>query len=940
MVYLRRSLAFVFQAGSAQWLPSIHKLSLLVALTAVAVVMNVEAVYAQLPIAELTSIFPPGAQAGTQSSIQVLGSNQENGELLFSHPGIVAKPKLAPRNEFFTEPQPVPGQFEITVAKDVAPGIYDVRLSGRFGVSNPRSFVVGKFAEARDNGTNRKQASAQEIALATTVSGNADATATDYYKVRLPAGKRVIIDCWAERIDSRMDGTLALLDAEGKELKRSLNSSGHDPLLDFTAPKDGEYTIAVWDFLYEGGNDYFYRLSVHDQPHIDFLFPPAGLAGTNMPATVFGRNLPGSFSSGRMLVEGSVLDAKLVNIHLPAQSDSFVVGGFLRPESALLDGTHYSFDGNASSFVGLSQVPVLIEQEPNDSPETPQVLPVPAEVAGQFYPVRDSDTFEFNMKKGETWVIETISQRLGLDTDPVMLIEKVVRDVSGKTTLSIVSQVDDPQNRNNLVGSPFDTSTDDPYFRLTADADATYRVTVRDQFGATASDPRLVYRLAIRPLQPDFRLHAVPQELQVANANEVKLTSLAVRRGGTVSLRVNIERLDGFNSEVAIHAEGLPAGVQCRSVTLESGQDTAWLVFVAGENTQNWTGPIRIVGTSEVASKKLVRQARCGAITWGTANKTLIRPEFRLARELYLAVIPEVNPAHVQAVAENVLETSLGGKVDVPLEIARRTGLTGAVKLVASNLPNEVKPADIEIPADKSAGTLAIAVTNAKARPGLYHFYLRSDAKVKYSRNPESVTQAETDLKKLGEIIAQLTTAVAERKSALDALNKQASPAAAEKSAAEQAHKDAEAKLKRATDLKTAEDKRLADLKKSTQPADVSVALISTPIHLRVVKSPLKLATSNSQVRVAKNAKSEVDVSLERKYGCSDSVELNIELPKDSSGITADKVTLAADQKSGKLVLSVAADAKSGTFALTVRAKAKFNGVDVDDSLPITLTVP
>ncbi len=938
MVYSCCPLACSIATPQKQRLKFAHKAGFMATVFAVVVVGN--SLYAQLPVAELTSISPPGGQVGSEFGVQANGSNHELGKLLFSHSGISAKPRTASRNEFLPELQPIQGQFDVTVAKDVPPGIYDVRLSGRFGVSNPRAFMVGQIPEVKDNSNNRNTSSAQVITLPVTISGIVEANATDYYKIRLTAGQRILIDCWAERIDSRMDGSLAIFGAQGKELKRSLNSNGHDPLIDFTPQIDGEYIIALWDFVFDGGADYFYRLSIHQKPHVDFVFPPAGLAGTKMPATVFGRNLPGSFSSGRMNVDGTIVDAKLVNIQLPIETDTLAVGGFLRPESVLLDGFHYGVDGNAGAFIGLSHVPVVVEQEPNNDPDAAQVVPVPAEVAGQFYPVRDADSFEFSMKKGETFIIDVLSQRLGLDTDPIMQIEKIVRDPSGKSTTSVVAQVDDPQNRNNLVGSPFDTSTDDPSYKLTADADSTYRVTVRDQFGAVGSDPRYVYRLAIRPQQPDFRLHAVPQELQVANANEVKLTSLAVRRGGTTTLKIVVERLEGFSSQVSLVVEGLPKGVECKNVLLEPGQDTAWLVFVAAEDTEQWAGSIKIVGTSEIAGKKLRHEARCGAITWGTANKTLVRPEFRLARELYLAVIPEITPAHVKAVADGVLETSLGGKIDVPLEIARRSGLTGPVKLVATNIPNEIKPADVDIAADKSSGTLSIAVTNAKARPGLYHFYLRSDAKLKYSRNPEAVTQAENDLKKLGEAIAQLTSLVAERKSALETLKQQASAAAADKMAAEQAFKDAEAKLKRANDLKTAEEKRLADVKKASQPADVSVALISTPIHLRIEKTPLKLITPDAKVSLPKNAKTEFEVTLQRKYGCADAVELTVELPKEASGVNANKASIGGDQKSAKLTLNAAADAKAGVYAATVRAKAKFNGIDVEDTLPITVTVP
>lgn len=895
----------------------------------------------QLPVTELTAISPSGATHGSQVEVQTFGANQEDGtQLQFSHPGIKAVPKQAPRNEFVRDPHPVAGKFDVSVSKDVPPGIYDVRLASRFGVSNPRSFVVGAFPEAADKGNNRPLVAAQKIELPMTVNGVADANSTDYYKLHLASGSRVLVECLAQRIDSRMDAALAIYSADGRELKRNFDSIGRDPMIDFTASAEGDYVIAVWDFFYEGGNDYFYRLNVGQQAHVDYIFPPSGLAGTRMATTLFGRNLTGGFPVGRERVDGVSLEAKPINIDLPANADTLSVGGYLQPQSADIDGISYSTPDGSSLFVGVSSVPVIVELEPNNEASAAQVVPVPCEIAGQFFPRRDADVFQFDMRKGEKYRLEVISQRMGLETDPLMIIEKLTRGAEGKITVSNVAQVDDSQGRTQLVGSPFDTSTDDPSYRLSADSDSTYRVTVRDQFGDGPSDPRWVYRFAVRPLKPDFRLHAVPEETRVANPNEVRLTSLAVRRGGTVALKVAVERRDDFDGDIAIEVEGLPAGVQCPSVVLGSNRDTVSLVFLASEDANPWAGPIRIIGRAESAGQKLIREARYGAILWGTANKTLVRPEFRLTREFYLAVVPEVIPALVKATVEPVLESSLGGKFDIPLELTRRGGFAEAVKLVAQDVPAELKPADVDIAADKSAGKLAISLTNSKLKPGVYTFHLRSDTKFKYSRNPEAVAAAEADLQKLNQVVAQLTAKAAELKTARDTTNSQSSATAAEKTAAEEAVRNADATLKRATDLKVAEEKRIADLKKSSAPADVNVALVSTPIQIRVVRSPLKLALPKAQIGIERGKKTELDVSLERKYGFSEAVELTLELPSEASGVAAEKVSLAADKSVAKLIVSAAESAKPGNVSATLRAKAKFNGVDVDDSLSVALTIP
>ena len=76
--------------------------------------------------------------------------------------------------------------------------------------------------------------------------------------------------CWAWRIDSQLDGTLMVYDPQGKEIAYNGDYYGKDPFIDFTAPEDGDYTVAVWDFVYGGGTDYFYRLLARD-PFASFV---------------------------------------------------------------------------------------------------------------------------------------------------------------------------------------------------------------------------------------------------------------------------------------------------------------------------------------------------------------------------------------------------------------------------------------------------------------------------------------------------------------------------------------------------------------------------------------------------------------------------------------------------------------------------------------------
>ena len=200
--------------------------------------------FGQLPLTELTTVYPPGTKPGTTLDVTVAGGNQEDlTALKFSHPGITAKQKQNPAPEFLKDPVPVNNTFSVTVAADVAPGVYEVRAVGRFGTSSPRGFVVGELNEIMDDGSNATLATAKKVPVGSTINGRADANVINYFKVTLKAGQQVLIDCFAQRIDSRLNATLEFYDTQGKLLRRVRDSIGDDPLIGFHAPADGDYVV-------------------------------------------------------------------------------------------------------------------------------------------------------------------------------------------------------------------------------------------------------------------------------------------------------------------------------------------------------------------------------------------------------------------------------------------------------------------------------------------------------------------------------------------------------------------------------------------------------------------------------------------------------------------------------------------------------------------------
>ncbi len=821
-------------ASTASWLPlSCGRASAfcLFAITCLAV----STAFGQLPTAQLSSVYPPGGKVGTTFDITIAGGDTDSvKQLVFSHPGITAAAKMTPATDF--EPaKPVERQFTVKIAAEVPAGSYDARVVGRFGASNPRTFVVGVLDEVTSVSANAAD-TAPAATVNQTINGLVDANKRDFVKLTLKKGQRVLIDCQARRIDSRLNGTMSLTAPNGNEISRSLDYQGQDPLIDATAPVDGDYTLALYDFVYRGGADYFYRLTIHDKPFIDFVFPPSGLAGSTTDFTLYGRNLPGGEASD-VQVGGVALQKKTVKVTLPKDdaAQQFQVAGRAEPRNATLDALQYRAENGQQLPIYFSQHPVVVEEAANDTAETAQTVTVPCEYVGQFYPQRDTDWVQFQGRKGDVFYLDFQSHRLGANVDARLVVQRVTKNDKGEETVSDVANVDDPGDRNGKLGSDFDISTDDPSYRLTCNDDATYRIMLRDQFGGNRVDPRAIYRLVIRPAQPDFRLFVVSQPVTTpVNANLVRVGGVTIRKGGTAAVKVAVQRQDGFDGEIELTTEGLPGGVSMRGVLIGATQVTATLIFEAAEDAADSMGNFRVLGKAKLGEAAVTRVARSGSVVWGTGNRLQDPPNFRVTQDLALAVIgQEVAPAYAEAGEDKVWETSRGGKLEIPVKVKRRRDFKGDLTLAANGLPGELKVANVVIKGDKAEANLAFNVTNKAAKPGVYTFFLRADTKSKLIRDELAVPAVEAEQKHLEAKVKEFDVMAKSLVQNKDAAVKTAQTATAAtkptedaaKKAIAEAQQAAEAAKKAADTLKAAEevaakDEANQELAKAVQEAE------------------------------------------------------------------------------------------------------------------------
>jgi hypothetical protein len=830
---------------------------------------------AQLPAARLLTVSPPGGQIGTTFEISLSGSDlEETTSLHFTDTNISAKPKIVAETGLAEA-----NRFVVTIASNALPGLTEVRTSGRFGISSPRAFALGQLPEVTEKPDNHARMNAMEVAVGSTVNAQADASAFDYFRFTTKKGERILIECRAASIDSRMDASMALCDWSGRELDRARDQE----LIDFVAPADGTNILKVSDFLYRGGSEYFYRLTIHQGPHIDFILPPSAVAGTTNQHIIYGRNLPGGAAAAGMTIHGKPLQQLEVTITAPVAGEPLMLEAGALP----LRGFYYHFkSGTVTSdpaFISFATGPVVGEQKENDRAESAQKVSPPCELAGQLYPAGDRDWLTFDAKKGDVYWLEIFSQRLGVPTDPFFVVQRVTKNEKGEVTASDLQEAYAADT--NVGGQEFKTSSLDPAWRFEVKEDGTYRVQVRDLFNRMSSDPRNIYRLAIRKEQPAFELAVLPQLPASRGERAVMPWAPLLRRGETLTLRVLAIRRDGFGGDISLSAQGLPPEISCVPAKIDSGKNAGLLLLTASDTASNWSGPIKVIGKSKAGDAELVREAQGGLVIWPVPDYNNETVDSRTTEELTLGVVADPAPLSIVA-ATNNLEATAGTKLKIPLLIARNGEFTEKLKLKIAGAQPLDSVKEIEVEGKATNATFELDLDKAKLSPGTHTVYFTSQTKGKYSSNTEGAKQAEAaakqaetaagqataEAKKTSEALAAAAKAAMEAEAALKSANDKlaAAKAAAEqagadekaaaaraeaeklvgeaatkakaaaetKVAAEKASTEAAAKAKTAEARKTALAALAKELTEKAKPKEVTVAVYSRPFELRVNPPP------------------------------------------------------------------------------------------------------
>ncbi|HEX4610395.1 MAG TPA: hypothetical protein VH092_19550, partial [Urbifossiella sp.] len=683
--------------------------------------------------------------------------------LYFSHPGIkaeyVAPPEPTPDPKKKDEapkkaiaPPAGPHKFKVTVDGGVPPGTYDVRAVGKWGVSNPRAFVVGEYPEVAEKEPNNDVPEAQKVEIGTTILGQiANNTDVDYSVFAGKAGQKVVISIQSSSIDSKAQPAFEVYDKANRLLAAARTMLDVPAVVDLTLPADGDYLVRTFEYAHPAGTgspDYTYRLTISTAPWVDYVFPPAVEFGKPAQVTVYGRNLPGGQPSG-FTVNGRPLEKLAVTITPPADpltAQRLAVRDHVAPVTALQDGFEYRLKGPGGSS---NPVPVYFTREKlvlkknagGTKADTAEAIPTPCEVAGMLAKKTDRDWYGFEAKKGEPVMLELTAERNGLPGDFYFS----VHNTQAKNDMMGPEQDDDTEVLHPTEF--YNRTSDPPPYRFVPPQDGKYLVAVGLRAGAEAPGPQAAYRLRVGPPKPDFRVVA-------RTYTKSYQTGSAGRQAGSEAVEIYVHRMDGFTGDVAVTAENLPAGVTAKPTAIGGTARWGVLVLDIAANAAPAVAAITVKATATVHGKQLVREARPATVTWGVQPGNNTPTVGRLAQSLVIAVRPEKAFFTLAAdPAAAVVKTGMGKdeKVSGPIFIKPGEKLTLPVKVTWASEDKQnvtvaadpVSPTPQTAPFTVAAGTqptkekaegVVTVDVKAGAFPGKYAVTLRGEAQVPFVR--------------------------------------------------------------------------------------------------------------------------------------------------------------------------------------------------------------
>jgi WD40 repeat protein len=590
---------------------------------------------------------PRGALRGTKVRMQLSGHGIEQAHaVVFSEPGINAA--IVPTDK----PTPAALAVDLEIAADARVGVHRFWVQTPLGVPTAQSFVVSAYPESSLIEPDDDPLRARTISLPAIMLGTIEKPGdVDHARFEAKAGQTVVFETLARQVGSGLDGSLAVLDEAGHVLAEGHDSeTGLDPLLIFTAPRAGSYTLRIVDADYGGSGNHFYRISAGALARVESVFPLGAEAGKKVHIDVTGVNLGEvnaiSYVPPPGAAPGTVLSVPIV---LPDGS---------RPI-------------NARQIVA-AEGPQHVESEGNDDVAHANTVATPGGVSGRIDRDGDADHFRFEAKKGQRLVLESFGRRLGTSLDSSLHVldlqgRPVPRAVVRPVAESEVAFRDHPSTGRNIRMTKWNDFAEGDYVLIgrevlrlaelprNPDDDAVFwglgypRINSGERVAFLGTTPehhaqaQPIYKVEVHPPGttfppggtppvtmmyrnddggpgfgkdswlvfdppadgsyvvrvedvrglggPHYGYHLVVRRPRPDFQVNLSAENPNVPRGGTTVLTASITRRDGYQGPVDVSLENLPPGIAATPARIEPDVYAADLVVMADPAAQAFSSP-------------------------------------------------------------------------------------------------------------------------------------------------------------------------------------------------------------------------------------------------------------------------------------------------------------------------------------------------------------
>jgi hypothetical protein len=620
---------------------------------------------------QIGNIAPLGVRRGVVNEVTISGSN------------LAGNPRLIAPFTFQIEPLPAPAKsdaanwkMKLTVAADVAVGVYPIRIQTDDGISNPFLLAVGQLPQVAEKEDNSSFESAQAIPdPPLVIEGQVAGNDVDFFRFHGKKGELIVVDAQCARIGSGIDPTIRLTSgaANGAYIASADDSPGllTDARLTATLPVDGEYVVELSDSRYQGSNRPVYRLVIGAVPMAEEVYPLGGRAGETVGLELRGGTL------GGIKIAATTLSPAFGTDRVAPRISSAMLGLGMSASGAP------AIDVESLAPMVVSTYPEV--REAADPAAVPTRAVAPVVLNGRIDPPGDDDPFVLAVTPGQRLRIKVHASENGSALDGVL---RVLGNGG-----SVLANADDTSIPLPPKGAqPQSLALPDPSLDLTIPG-GTNEITLvmRDLEGRGGIG--FPYRIVVEPLVPDFQL----------SANE---SQVSVPRGGTATVAVAIVR-KGHSGPITVTVADPPAGMTVRPGTIAAGQTTGVLSLAAAADAKFPAAPIKLVARAQGVNGLMERLAFKPVVYAQQAPL----PTCSIT-EYGLVAAPALALPVVLDTPSGPIEVAHGLSTIVPVTVTRAKGSDGALVISPLPLPPGLTIANATI-ADKAADgkvTINVAV--------------------------------------------------------------------------------------------------------------------------------------------------------------------------------------------------------------------------------------